>query len=81
MTESTPGTNSPNRRTFLRWAAGFGATLSALLAGLPSLLAFISPTFQKRAPERWVKLGEADLFDLGVPIQRVFSETVSDAWV
>lgn len=81
VTEMKPTVISPNRRTFLRWAAALGASLSALLAGLPSLLAFISPAFQRRAQEKWVKLGEADLFDIGVPVQRVFSETVSDAWV
>lgn len=72
---------SVGRRAFMRGAAAVGATLSILVAGVPSMLAFISPAFKRKATEKWVKLGEADLFDIGVPIQREFSETVSDAWV
>ncbi len=71
----------PGRRAFLRWAAGVGAFLSAALAGIPALRAFVSPSFRPPAPQTWIKLGEADLFDLDVPVRVDFVETVTDAWV
>ena len=75
------GGPSAGRRTFLRWATGVSALVSGILAGVPGLRAFISPTFRRAAPEDWIKLGEADLFDVGTPIKIDFVETVNDAWV
>lgn len=69
------------RRRFLRWMTGLGALGSTILAGLPALRAFLSPLFDQVRPEAWVKLGEADLFDLDVPTKVDFSQTVNDAWV
>ncbi len=70
------------RRRFLKWATAVSAVGAALLAGLPSLRAFVSPTFKKPRGKRWVKLGEADQFDVGLPPTKVdFAETVNDAWV
>ena len=43
--------------------------------------AFASPAFKEPEGTRWVKLGEADLFDLEVPVRVDFSETIADAWV
>lgn len=72
---------SAGRRTFLRWATGVSALVSGVLVGIPGLRAFVSPTFRRPTPEDWIKLGEADLFDVGVPIKVDFVETVNDAWV
>ncbi len=69
------------RRGFLKAVAAVGAALSAILAGVPSLLAFVSPTFRRPPGEKWVKLGEAALFDIGVPIKRDFTDATNDAWV
>src|SRR6266540_1445115 len=52
------------RRSFLKWATAVSAFGAAALAGLPSLRAFFSPSFKKPEGKRWVKLGEADLFDV-----------------
>lgn len=82
MSEDSTGAASAGRRTFLRWATAVSAFGAAVLAGLPSLRAFFSPTFKKPEGKRWVKLGEADLFDIGLPPTKVdFAETVKDAWV
>lgn len=73
---------SPARRRLLRWATVVSGLGAAVLAGVPGLRAFLSPTFKKPEGKRWVKLGEADLFDVGLPPTKVdFSETVNDAWV
>jgi len=72
---------SGTRRRFLKWATGVGALGSAILAGLPALRAFIAPIFGRAAPQTWVKLGEADLFDPDVPTKVDVVQTVSDAWV
>ena len=72
---------NPARRAFLRWASATGALLSAALVGLPSLRAFLSPAFRRREGEHWIKLGEVDQLEPGVPIRFDFSETVNDAWV
>lgn len=69
------------RRRFLRWMTALGAIGTGLLAGLPALRAFLSPLLQQARPADWVKLGEADLFDLDVPTKVDFSETMTDAWV
>ena len=77
-----PGPRPPaSRRRFLRWATGFGAILSAVLTGVPSLRAFLSPVYRRVKGVDWVKLGEADLFDLDIPTKVDFVETVTDAWV
>jgi quinol---cytochrome c reductase iron-sulfur subunit, bacillus type len=70
-----------SRRTFLRWATSVGALLSAAIAGLPSLRAFLSPAYRRVKDVNWVKLGEADLFDVDVPTKVDFVQTVTDAWV
>lgn len=75
------GTEPTPRRRFLRWMTALGALGSAALAGLPALRAFLSPLLEQPGPETWVKLGEADLFDLDIPTKVDFSETVNDAWV
>lgn len=69
------------RRTFLKWATGLGAIVSAALAGVPVLRAFVSPTFRRTSSETWVKLGDVETFDLDIPTKVDFVETVTDAWV
>jgi menaquinol-cytochrome c reductase iron-sulfur subunit len=70
-----------SRRTFFRWATGLGSALSAALVGVPALQALFSPAYRKKGGARWIKLGEAEQFETGVPIRIDFAETVNDAWV
>ena len=72
---------TPARRRFLRWATAASSGVVAILAAIPTVRAFLSPVFRRRAETRWFKVGEADLFDVDVPTKVDFSETVSDAWV
>lgn len=81
MTVASPGKEISGRRRFLRWATGIGGVVSAVLAGVPSLRAFLSPAYRRPQGPDWVKLGEADLFDLDIPTKVDFVETVKDAWV
>jgi menaquinol-cytochrome c reductase iron-sulfur subunit len=69
------------RRQFLRWATAFTAGISALLVGLPSLRAFLSPTARRKATQRWIKLIEVEQMEPGAPVRFDFTETVTDAWV
>jgi menaquinol-cytochrome c reductase iron-sulfur subunit len=69
------------RRTFLRWATVVGSAVSGLLVGGSSLLSFLSPAFRRPQATRWIKLGEVDQFETGVPTRFDFAETVSDAWL
>lgn len=79
---TTPGTAIHNgRRAFLRWATAVGGFLSATLAGVPALRAFLSPTFRRERAENWIRLGEVDAFDWEVPIKIDFVDAVKDAWV
>ena len=75
------GMISAGRRTFLRWATGASAFLSAVLAGVPVLRAFVSPAFRRTTSETWIKLGDVETFDLDIPTKVDFVETVTDAWV
>lgn len=78
----TPGgVVSTGRRAFLRWATGVGGFVSALLAGVPAVRAFLSPTFRHTRQEKWIRLGEVDQFDPEVPTKVDFVDTVNDAWV
>jgi menaquinol-cytochrome c reductase iron-sulfur subunit len=70
-----------SRRQFLRWATAASALISAVLVGLPSLRAFLSPGSRRKAPQRWIKLGEVEQMEPGAPIRFDFTETVNDAWV
>jgi len=79
---STPGGVVHNgRRAFLRWATGIGGFFSALLAGVPAVRAFLSPTFRHTRVEKWIRLGEVDQFDPEVPTKVDFVDSVNDAWV
>jgi menaquinol-cytochrome c reductase iron-sulfur subunit len=69
------------RRPFLRWATAIGAALSGVLVGFPSIRAFLSPAFRSKQGARWIKLGETEQMEQGVPIRFDFSETINDAWV
>lgn len=79
--ETAPGGMAGGRRAFLRWATGVGGFFSALLAGVPALRAFLSPTFRHKRQEKWIRLGEVDQFDPEVPTKVDFVDTVNDAWV
>jgi menaquinol-cytochrome c reductase iron-sulfur subunit len=81
MATQTPGIVSTGRRAFLRWATAIGGAASALLAGVPALRAFLSPTFRHSRPEKWIRLGEVDQFDPDVPTKVDFVDAVRDAWV
>ena len=69
------------RRTFLKSISAAGAAITGLFVGAPALLAFVSPAFRRRHADAWVNVGEAALFDVGVPVKRDFAQAVSDAWV
>ncbi len=77
--DGTPATRS--RRSFLRLATAVAGTVSAALAGIPALTAFVSPLFRARRVGTWVKLGDADGFETGTPNKKDFAQTVQDAWV
>lgn len=81
MAPPQPDAPASNRRRFLTWVAGFGALGSTVLMGIPALRAFLSPLFKRSVPGEWIKLGEADLFDPGIPTKVDFSQTTTDAWV
>ncbi len=55
--------------------------MSGILIGGSSLFAFLSPALRRSQKRRWIKLGEADQFETGVPVRFDFSESVSDAWL
>lgn len=81
MNPESTGALDRGRRTFLKWATAVSALGSGVLAGVPALRAFFSPAFRRPTAESWVKLGEADLFDLDTPTKVDFVQTVNDAWV
>lgn len=81
MATTPGGLVSSGRRTFLKWATGVGGFFSALLAGVPAVRAFLSPTFRHTRQEKWIRLGEVDQFDPEVPTKVDFVDTVADAWV
>lgn len=81
MAREMAGVVSVGRRTFLKWATAVGGVVSGVLAGIPALRAFLSPAFRKKPQEEWVRLGEVDALDVGVPMKVDFVSTVNDAWV
>lgn len=81
MAEDASAEVLATRRRFLKWATAVSSLAAAALAGVPVVRAFVSPAFRKPVKMRWIKLGEADLFDLGTPTKVDFAETIEDAWV
>lgn len=81
--EDSAASGAPHlgRRTFLRWASAAAAALSAVLVGVPSLLAFLTPGFARPPKRAWTKIAEADGVEIGVPVKVDFTEDVNDAWV
>jgi menaquinol-cytochrome c reductase iron-sulfur subunit len=65
----------------MKWVTAAGSLLSAVAVGMPAVRAFLSPAFRPQAAKRWIKLGEAEQIELGVPVRFDFAETVEDAWV
>jgi Rieske Fe-S protein len=72
---------SPDRRLALKWLAAVSAGISAMLAGVPALRAFLFPAFRQPQQQRWFKLGDAGSFTAGVPTKIDIPETVTDGWV
>jgi Rieske Fe-S protein len=69
------------RRVFLKWVTAVASLVSAALVGVPTLRAFLSPAFRKPQAKTWIKLGEAEQIEIGVPTRFDFAETTQDAWV
>jgi menaquinol-cytochrome c reductase iron-sulfur subunit len=70
------------RRRFLRWMSGLSAAISALLVGVPSARAFLSPGFRRPAKRDWVKVADdVSTLDVGTPTKVDFVEASRDAWV
>lgn len=69
------------RRSFFRWATGIGSAVLAGLMGVPALRAFLAPLAKREKQTNWIKLGEMDQFETGVPARFDFAESVNDAWV
>src|SRR5690348_7236769 len=49
-----------SRRAFLKIASALSASMAALLAGVPTLRAFLSPALTKPPKKGWIKVGQAD---------------------
>jgi menaquinol-cytochrome c reductase iron-sulfur subunit len=71
----------PDRRRTIKWLAAATAGLSAMLAGVPALRAFLVPAFRRPEAQRWFKLGDTSLFKPGIPTKVDVAETVADGWV
>ncbi|HET9984494.1 MAG TPA: Rieske 2Fe-2S domain-containing protein [Longimicrobiales bacterium] len=69
------------RRSFLKMASASAATVVGAVVGAPAVTAFLSPLLRQAAPEAWVQVGEAALFDTEVPLKIDFVQTVADAWL
>jgi menaquinol-cytochrome c reductase iron-sulfur subunit len=72
---------SPTRRVFLKWATALGSVVSTALVAWPALRAFFSPAFRAPQSARWIKIGEVDQLEMGVPTRFDFGDTIHDAWV
>lgn len=70
-----------SRRSFFGWITGLGSAALAGMMGIPSLRAFLAPLAKRTSTPDWIKLGEVDQFEAGVPARFDFAETVNDAWV
>lgn len=70
-----------SRRAFLKLASALSASVAALLVGVPTVRAFLSPALKKPAKKGWVKIAQADDIDIETPIKVDFVEAVDDAWV
>jgi len=70
-----------DRRAFLKVISTVMGFLATALAGVPALLAWVSPAFRRAGTDAWTKLGPTDRFDLEVPVKVDFAQTVTDAWV
>ncbi len=82
MSDNASDGDTMQRRRFLRWATGLGASISALVLGTPALAAFFAPALRKLTPKAWVKVADdVSTLDIGVPIKVDFVEAVNDAWV
>lgn len=69
------------RRTMLKRLSAVAGALTMVLAGLPGLLAFLTPTLKAKGQVKWLRVGEAALFDIGVPDRVDVNDNVQDAWV
>jgi quinol---cytochrome c reductase iron-sulfur subunit, bacillus type len=81
MATAPGGVLNAGRRAFLKWATAIGGFLSASLAGVPAVRAFLSPAFRHTRTEKWIRLGEVDQFDPDLPTKVDFVDSGNDAWV
>lgn len=65
----------------MRWATGIGASISAVLVGIPTFRVFLSPLRRVERKANWIRLGEVAQIEPGVPVRFDFAQTLDDAWV
>jgi len=78
---ASPSGAPPTRRSFLKIASAVSASIAALLVGVPTLRAFISPGLKTPKTKDWIKVGQADAIDIETPVKVDFVEAVNDGWV
>jgi Rieske Fe-S protein len=62
--------------------SGVGAALTAIAAGAPAAMAFLSPAHKKPTKKNWIKVvDDVSTLDVGRPIKVDFVEASNDAWV
>lgn len=80
--EIVPTDDQINRRRFLKWVSAIGASISAVIVGLPVIRAFASPITAKAEVAPWTKVAEdIAVIDLDVPVRVDFVTSQQDAWV
>ena len=78
---TTPAGAPPTRRGFLKFASTISASLAALLVGVPTVRAFLSPGLKAPEPKNWIKVGQADAIDIETPVKVDFVEAMNDGWI
>ena len=78
---ASPAAAVPTRRRFLKIASTLSASIAAILVGVPTLRAFISPVLKAPKKKDWIKVGQADAIDIETPVKVDFVEAVNDGWI
>jgi menaquinol-cytochrome c reductase iron-sulfur subunit len=74
------GSNSINRRDFIKLATAAVGTFIGAAVGLPAIAYLIDPALKAAKSDAWIPLGKVDTFEPGIPTPASFTRSKVNGW-
>jgi menaquinol-cytochrome c reductase iron-sulfur subunit len=74
------GSNSINRRDFIKLTTAAVGTFIGAVVGLPAIAYLIDPALKTAKSDAWVPLGKVETFEIGKPTPVSFTRSKVNGW-